>query len=937
MPSGTTDRVLQTLYHLMEWDRFNDVSDRQLLKRFTCLRDEGAFGELVRRHGPMLLRVCQRVLRDWHDAEDAVQAVFLVLARKAASVRWHESVGGWLFQVAYHLALKMRRRSWRGRMQLSSLKDLEQKGPSIGETEGELGFLFDEELSRLPEKYRSVLILFHYEGKSRSDAARQLGCKEGTVKIRLERARKMLRARLVRRGVVGTVALWGVECAANRASAGTPTVPVEAVASRAKLFASGQPVACVSESVIALTEGVFRTMFMSKLKIAGFVMLAACLCLLGAGGFAIRAWNDARSQTPPETPARAAPVQARKKAPAPTKKPLRVLLFASGPSREYQFLRTLLVREMDKRRAEVSIHLQLAPGISERKTGVVQDVPPERLLSTFPTRLEGGDKDDKLYALDQYDVIVAFDPDWTKVAKTSLEQLEKWVRVHKGGLIVVAGPLHALDLVRPNQRKKLKPVIDLYPVRLHDPRLDNAEIDASQPHALSFPGAGAGKSFLKLDPEGRDPLAGWPEFFFGKACADWKTTDDRPIGGFFQCYPIEGVKPKATVIARMRAPNDSPLAGQPFLVTMPYERGVVVYLGSGETWRMRQFDQNAHARFWMNLMRYVSSANPRPEGGRKIGAKSTPAERRAIEKGLAWLVKQQHRDGHWESAGGQSSFMLTAMAGLTLLMEGSTIREGKYKDNIRRATDWLMGHATPKGLIHSRLDVEAFDYVSGHAFAMQFLASAYGDEEDLERRKKLGDVLTRAVVFADKAQTAKGGWGGVATKEGDNHDTKYHTALMVQALRTVRMAGLPVPRATIVAGQKYLIQNVKPANIAVEVVLAGAFGAEEYNVPAVKKWLRDFKRLAPVLEMEGVGSFGEPHDFYVAQVTYALGDSGYVKLFPESKTEDRITWSEYRKKSFAHLLKTQRADGSWDGSVSATSQNLAILLLENNALPNIHR
>ncbi len=103
------------------------------------------------------------------------------------------------------------------------------------------------------------------------------------------------------------------------------------------------------------------------------------------------------------------------------KKPLRVLLFASAATRDYQFLRSILVREMDKKRAEVSIHMQLPPGVSERRGGIVQDVPPERLLSSFPTRLEAGDKDDTLYALDQYDVIVAFDPDWTQLTANQLE------------------------------------------------------------------------------------------------------------------------------------------------------------------------------------------------------------------------------------------------------------------------------------------------------------------------------------------------------------------------------------------------------------------------------------------------------------------------------------------------------------------------------------
>src|SRR5262249_25114281 len=114
------------------------------------------------------------------------------------------------------------------------------------------------------------------------------------------------------------------------------------------------------------------------------------------------------------------------------KKPVRVLLFASAPMRDYQFVRTLLVREGEKKRAELTIHLQLPPGRTERRTGVVQDVPPERLLSAFPDRLdEPGDKDSKLYDLNEYDVIVGFDPDWAQLTEKQLKQVKRWVQ--KGG------------------------------------------------------------------------------------------------------------------------------------------------------------------------------------------------------------------------------------------------------------------------------------------------------------------------------------------------------------------------------------------------------------------------------------------------------------------------------------------------------------------------
>src|SRR5262249_46109766 len=125
------------------------------------------------------------------------------------------------------------------------------------------------------------------------------------------------------------------------------------------------------------------------------------------------------------------------------KRPLRILLFAGGPMRDYQFLRNLLVREVDKHRVELSIYLQPTPGQQERRPGIVQDVPPERLLTQFPNRLqdESADKpDERLYNLAAYDLIVAFDPDWTRLSPEQLGLIERWVGTHGGGLVAVVGP-----------------------------------------------------------------------------------------------------------------------------------------------------------------------------------------------------------------------------------------------------------------------------------------------------------------------------------------------------------------------------------------------------------------------------------------------------------------------------------------------------------------
>jgi hypothetical protein len=296
------------------------------------------------------------------------------------------------------------------------------------------------------------------------------------------------------------------------------------------------------------------------------------------------------------------------------KKPLRVLVFTSAATRDYQFLRSLLVREQDKKRAEVSIHLQLPPGVTEWRGGVVQDVPPEQLLSSFPTRLEAGDQEDKLYALDQYDVLVAFDPDWTQLSDKQLKMVERWVD-KGGGLIAIGGPINTLELARPKSNKdKLKPILDLYPVVLSDIRIADSDRDTKTPWPLDFTGATPDMEFLNLE-EGEDKdvtkfLADWDTFFYGRDKASIDKTSC--VRGFYSYYPVEKAKTTAVVVARFTDPagklKDNSL--QPYIVTTsPSSNRRVVWLGSGEFWRLRSYNISYHERFWMKLLRYAASNN----------------------------------------------------------------------------------------------------------------------------------------------------------------------------------------------------------------------------------------------------------------------------------------------------------------------------------------
>ena len=326
------------------------------------------------------------------------------------------------------------------------------------------------------------------------------------------------------------------------------------------------------------------------------------------------------------------------------------------------------------------------------------------------------------------------------------------------------------------------------------------------------------------------------------------------------------------------------------------------------------------------------------------------------DRALRWLAKQQHRDGHWEANGGQFASAMTGIAGLTLLMEGSTIRDGKYSNHIRKAVDWLMERCQRNGLIgNPNNPTESGRYMYGHGFALLFLSQVYGEEEDGDRRRKLEGILTRAVDFTGKAQTNRGGWGYVSAADGGGFDEGSVTITQVQALRAARNAGIRVPKGVIDKAQEYLkncttqrggviyslahggraqVGGERPPLTAAAV--ACMFSAGEYNSPLAKQWLEYCRSAIPIA---GVGRSG--HDeymhYYYAQALYILGDDGYKKLFPDSKEADRLTWSKYKKAMFDHLIRSQNGDGSWSGGyigpVFTTATHLTIMQLENGTLP----
>lgn len=309
-----------------------------------------------------------------------------------------------------------------------------------------------------------------------------------------------------------------------------------------------------------------------------------------------------------------------------------------------------------------------------------------------------------------------------------------------------------------------------------------------------------------------------------------------------------------------------------------------------------------------------------------------PKVRRAVQRGLDWLARNQSGRGFWD-AQGQYRAPMTALAGIAMLCEGSTTTQGRYARSIRRAVDYLVSRARPNGLIGEPDD---YRYTYGHGFSMLFLSQVLGEEEDVDRRATLIEVLTKAVEFTGRAQTPAGGWGYVSSKDGNGFDEGSTTITQVQGLRGCRNAGIPVPTEIIDKAIKYIKdctgedggvayssrnrQGGRPAITAAAV--ACLFNAGQYDseyVPKLLEYCR--KNLSDVNNTRH--SYGHWHYtyYYYSQVMYRQGDK---------------EWVPFRDKIYEKILKEQSFDGSWQGNIGpvyVSSINLTILQLENATLP----
>jgi RNA polymerase sigma factor (sigma-70 family) len=284
MATRRKETLVQGVCQTLCRDQEQALTDAHLLKRFAEHEDEAAFAALVRRHGPMVMGVCRRVAQNPHDAEDAFQAAFLILVRKAASIARRELLAGWLYGVAYHAALKVRVATMKRRTREKQV--MQMPDPAARESDpcgAEVLALLDRELSRLPQKYQAPILLCDLEGKTRKEAALLLACPEGSLSSRLSRARALLAKRLARHGLAVSGGALAEALARPEAAPALPPAVVASTVESAASIAAGHAAAGIAPKVTDLTEGVLKAMLLTKLKKSVLVLVVGLLVLAMVG------------------------------------------------------------------------------------------------------------------------------------------------------------------------------------------------------------------------------------------------------------------------------------------------------------------------------------------------------------------------------------------------------------------------------------------------------------------------------------------------------------------------------------------------------------------------------------------------------------------------------------------------------------------------------
>lgn len=440
MATKSLNGVLKHLRVIAAVQTSRTASDRELLGRFVETNDESAFTVLLERHGPLVQAVCRRALANAHDAEDACQATFLVLARKAASIKKTTSLGSWLHGVACRVAVTLKRDLGRRRRRERGVPERAAPDPAAEVSWREVQSILDEEIERVPERYRTPLVLCYLDGKTRDEAAAELGLSPGKLHGFLERGREMLRQRLAGRGLTLSAALLATALSASATHAALPATFVIASAKAALAVASGQPLAAnlVAESVLTLTQGVLKSMFLTKVKLATAGVLCAGLIAAMLGG-TLPAAGIAQDAKPALT--RTAPAADKSESDedfirriskdlrnsAPTPAEIHFFLASKDPGKRQKLIDLFIKeRQVNERAARFRATMALAEAVQERYAEQALRQYRYRLVTALASRGVTG-----MQRQFHKDVLAAKDlADVVKITQAYLDRLQEYVKNH---------------------------------------------------------------------------------------------------------------------------------------------------------------------------------------------------------------------------------------------------------------------------------------------------------------------------------------------------------------------------------------------------------------------------------------------------------------------------------------------------------------------------
>jgi hypothetical protein len=347
-----------------------------------------------------------------------------------------------------------------------------------------------------------------------------------------------------------------------------------------------------------------------------------------------------------------------------------------------------------------------------------------------------------------------------------------------------------------------------------------------------------------------------------------------------------------------------------------------------------------------------------------LGPAQPPADpapvnvKECVSKGLKWLSEQQELEGNWFGRANSAPVTTTAMAGLALLMEGSTLKTGTHAPHLRKAVAWMETVAAENGALVGKNRTDAARPFNTHAHALLFLACAYDVDDDPVRHERVRGILERAVTYATNTQSARGGWGLTAAPKAP--DDTLTTITMLQALTTAREAGIEVPKRTITSTIDHLVKattsagavfrfstNEQVVGARVVHLTAGATAVvlmhDGPRPAALLRWVRHLHTLKlPTWPTNATANdTSMAAQLNLARLTFALGENGHRALERNHGLTDPITWSGFRAGTFRSIKETQAADGSWPntqpGPVYGSAVALIILQMENDFLPAFSR